>query len=182
VEGSEVKLAIPTAPNDGFPIKSVLSFSKGFIAGCSDATIRIFEKSSDVREVYKRTKRFKISNQDTCVVGLALSPSEDTLICTLENGQAFTLSLSNTELSKPGDVSFEPLLVSFPAVGKGGSKAITGMDTCLRKPLVVTVGTDRTLRLWNYAPVATNKPAGEFIPALDLVKILDDDPTACVVP
>ena len=30
-------------------------------------------------------------------------------------------------------------------------RAITGLDVCVRKPLLLTCGADRTLRLWNYA-------------------------------
>jgi hypothetical protein len=32
---------------------------------------------------------------------------------------------------------------------------ITGMDTCVRKPLVVTCSTDRSLRVWNYAETSS---------------------------
>jgi hypothetical protein len=30
-------------------------------------------------------------------------------------------------------------------------RAISGMDVCVRKPLLVTTGADKTLRVWNYA-------------------------------
>lgn len=32
---------------------------------------------------------------------------------------------------------------------------MTGMDTCLRKPLVVTCGLDKTIRVWNYLEKST---------------------------
>lgn len=31
------------------------------------------------------------------------------------------------------------------------SQAITGMDVCIRKQLVVTCSKDKTIRIWNYA-------------------------------
>ncbi|GMF25400.1 unnamed protein product [Phytophthora lilii] len=34
--------------------------------------------------------------------------------------------------------------------GSGGLLHVTGMDVCVRKPLLVTCGLDRTVRVWNY--------------------------------
>ncbi|KAG1685361.1 hypothetical protein DVH05_008466 [Phytophthora capsici] len=34
--------------------------------------------------------------------------------------------------------------------GNGGLLHVTGMDVCVRKPLLVTCGLDRTVRVWNY--------------------------------
>ena len=36
------------------------------------------------------------------------------------------------------------------AAAGGGTALITGMDTCTRRPLVVTCGSDMTVRVWNY--------------------------------
>jgi hypothetical protein len=71
------------------------------------------------------------------------------------------------------------MLASFPGSGVSGSKAVTGMDICVRKPIVVTVGVDRCLRVWNYNFNAANKPAGEFLPTLELTKQFDEEPTWC---
>ncbi len=71
---------------------------QGFIAGTGDATIRLYERTADPKEVYKRTKRYSIADVASCISELALSPSEDVLICTTDSGQAFTLSLSNSEM------------------------------------------------------------------------------------
>lgn len=43
--------------------------------------------------------------------------------------------------------------------------AINGMDTCVRKPVVVTCSTDRSIRLWNFIDNT-----------LDLVKYFKDEP------
>lgn len=191
-EGLELKLTLQTSPNDGLPIKSILACAKGFIVACGDATVRVYERSSDAREMFKRTRRYKIVGDDAqspsaggagagvpsgCgVCELALTPSEDVLLCSLDNGQAYTLSLSNSELLKPSDVRFDPLLTSFPSVGRSGGKAITGMDVCLRKPIVVTTGVDRRVRVWNYGPSPSTKPGGDFLPVQELTTLLDDDP------
>jgi cilia- and flagella-associated protein 57 len=62
----------------------------------------------------------------------------------LENNQAFVLQLGNTEILKADEMNFEPLALPFHF------QAITGMDVAVRKPLVVTCGLDKTVRVWNY--------------------------------
>jgi hypothetical protein len=36
---------------------------------------------------------------------------------------------------------------------------ITGIDTCIRKPVFVTSGVDRTIRIWNYLPASSGETA-----------------------
>jgi WD40 repeat protein len=75
---------------------------------------------------------------------MAISPSEETLICSLENNQVYSLLLSNSEIMKLDDMNFDVL-------GTHNHQGpITGMDICIRKPLIVTVSTDKSVRLWNY--------------------------------
>jgi hypothetical protein len=69
---------------------------------------------------------------------------------------------------------------------------ITGMDTCIRKPLFVTSGVDRTIRIWNYLPVGSGElPANgalthrvaetpgelpDLTPSLELVQRFSETP------
>ena len=48
-------------------------------------------------------------------------------------------------ISKQGDIAtFELLSQAFH------HGVITGMDVCIRKPLIATCGLDRSVRIWNY--------------------------------
>jgi hypothetical protein len=78
---------------------------------------------------------------------------------------------------QPEDMKFSVMLALVPTTGVSGSKAVTGMDVCIRKPLLVTSSVDRCVRVWNINVSAPNKPAGEFIPTLELVKTFDEEPT-----
>jgi len=109
------------------------------------------------------------------VCGLALSPDESDLLCSVESrpassssssssasssassasassvddslascGQLYLLKSFDTDVLHPADMRFELVGGSFH-VG-----AITGLDVCVRKPLLVTCGVDKSLRLWNY--------------------------------
>ena len=75
---------------------------------------------------------------------LAVSPNEEHLLCSLENNQLYTLLLSNSEIMKPDEMNFD-------VMGTHNHQGpITGMDVAIRKPLIVTVSTDKSVRLWNY--------------------------------
>lgn len=64
--------------------------------------------------------------------------------CKLCYESAFYILLS-LFLSKQGDIAtFELLSQAFH------HGVITGMDVCIRKPLIATCGLDRSVRIWNY--------------------------------
>ena len=89
------KATIPASP-EGASIECLIAYSnKGFICGGDNGVLSIYEKSED-KDYYKRTKSFTIENQGVKIKNLALSPSEENLICTLENNQMYVLGLSNS--------------------------------------------------------------------------------------
>mmetsp|Transcript_31356 Transcript_31356/g.74513 ORF Transcript_31356/g.74513 Transcript_31356/m.74513 type:complete len:1197 (-) Transcript_31356:67-3657(-) len=143
IDSLELKAYIPRSPADSNSIESIIGFSKGLVTGSDDGTISIFERSED-KDLYKRTKVFTIDNNAAKVRHLALSHTEEQLILATENNQLFTFALSNSDIMKKEDRNFENLATSFH------SEQITGVDTCVRKPLVATCGLDKSVRVWNY--------------------------------
>ena len=123
-------------------VESILSFSKGFIYGASDGSLAIYEKSDD-KDYYKKVKEMKLKEENSRISNLAISPSEDMLICTLATNQIYCISLSNADM-KNEEATLELLSQPFH------HGQITGMDVCVRKPLVVTCSNDCSVRLWNY--------------------------------
>ena len=71
-----------------------------------------------------------------------MSPSEEILVVTTNTSQICRLSLVSSDLMKSEDSLFEPLLTGFH------HGTIHGMDVCLRKPLVVTCGADKTVKYY----------------------------------
>eukprot|EP00741_Cyanophora_paradoxa_P020094 tig00021234_g19395.t1 len=143
IEGGELKMVLPQSPADGNSIDAILPYSKGFVCGGDGGILHVFEKSDD-KDFYKRSKTFKIENNAVKIKNLAVSPSEESLLCSLENNQTFVLTLSNTDILKADEMNFDLLSQSFH------SGPVTGVDVCIRKPLVVTSGTDKSVRVWNY--------------------------------
>ncbi|CAM9161858.1 unnamed protein product [Discosporangium mesarthrocarpum] len=136
------------SPGGDTKISSLLSYSQGFIAGCSDGGFYLY--TMDQAENPTPAKMFECSQTwrvDTTadVVSLALCPSEDRLCAVTSDSQLFEVSITSQHIK---DSDMKPVISHFhgPGINPGG---ITGMDTCVRKPLVATCGMDRTVRVWN---------------------------------
>jgi len=143
LEAGELKCALAAAPADGSSIDSIVAYSKGFVCGADGGVIYVFEKSDD-KDYYKKAKAFRIENNAVKIKTLAVSPSEEQLVCTLANSQVYTFTLSNTDILRADEMNFELLSQAFH------SGIVTGLDSCIRKPLVATCGADRSVRVWNY--------------------------------
>ena len=148
---NEYRSVLAASPDDSAAIECIVPCSKGFVCGGDGGVLRIYERSGDDRGVeYKRSKVFEIEGHAVPIKSLAVSPNDENLVCSLANHQLFVLNLSNTDILKSEDMTFELLLqnTEFHSPGIDGRSWITGLDTCVRKPLVVTCGLDRTVRVW----------------------------------
>lgn len=94
-------------------------------------------------------------------VSLALCPNEDRLCAVTSDNQLFEVKIISQHIK---DSDMKPVISPFhgPGLSAGG---ITGMDTCVRKPLVATCGMDRTIRVWNIVEQR-----------LDLWKVFQEEP------
>ncbi|CAN0368637.1 unnamed protein product [Ectocarpus sp. 12 AP-2014] len=152
------------APGGHTKIATLLSYSQGFIAGCSDGGLRLYVM--DHAESPSPAKMFdckQIWRVDTTadVVNLALCPNEDRLCAVTSDNQLFEVKIITQHIK---DSDMKPVISLFhgPGLNTGG---ITGMDTCVRKPLVATCGMDRTIRVWNVVEQR-----------LDLWKVFQEEP------
>ena len=71
--------------------------------------VYVFERAEGDKDYYKRERSFKIENNAVKIKNLAVSPSEEQLVCTLANCQAYVLPLSNTDILKSDEMNFELL-------------------------------------------------------------------------
>ncbi|KAH6579119.1 hypothetical protein BASA60_003378 [Batrachochytrium salamandrivorans] len=166
------------------PIHYITSFSKGFIIGCSGGMAALYERTEELsnagisavtisqntshvggtvaqqggssKDIYRRSREFTVMDDTSQITSMTVSPSEDTLLCTTDSCQIFISSLSNAEV-KGEEVKFDQLSQPFH------HGQITGMDTCIRKPLIVTcssISRDK-LRLMNLL-IDDIRPLREF--------------------
>ncbi|XP_039971838.1 cilia- and flagella-associated protein 57 isoform X1 [Xiphias gladius] len=132
-------------------ITAILSYSKGFMCSMGPGTVCLFEKTEDS---YRRSREIQIppdpySNEMSPAESqeidtMCISPAEETLAISTDQGQLYSVSLSSVDINKEEKLHFEFLSQSFH------SKSITGLSICLRKPLAATSSLDHSVRIWNY--------------------------------
>ena len=140
-ENCEYKSSISTGI-EAWSALCIIPYSKGFLVGGDEARVLIFENNSeDLRRPYVRSqKSLSVSAHPISkIFSMSLSPSEETLVCTLDNAQIYSILFSSER-----EENAEPLLYSFH------NGRVTGLDVCIRKPLIVTCGLDKSVRIWNY--------------------------------
>jgi WD40 repeat protein len=141
-------------------IHSMVSFTKGFVVGCSGGAAAVYEKvdetlqtgaqalaaqgSSAQKEMFKKTREFNLQDSAAKIISMALSPSEDTVLCSTDNCQLYSISIQGSDIKGSDDSKFEVFSQSFH------HGIITGMDVCIRKPLIATCASDHSIRVWNY--------------------------------
>ena len=125
-------------------VECILPYSKGFVCGGSGGTLIFYDKSEDAKDIFKQSKVFRIENNNSKILNLAVTPNEETVACSTENNQIFALGLANLDILRSEEMQFEILAQSFHL------KGVNCVDTCIRKPLVATCSSDCTVRIWNY--------------------------------
>ncbi|XP_058408125.1 cilia- and flagella-associated protein 57 isoform X2 [Diceros bicornis minor] len=132
---------------------AIAAYSKGFACSAGPGRVLLFEKMEE-KDFYRESREIRIpvdpqsndpsqsDKQD--VLCLCFSPSEETLIASTSKNQLYSITMSLTEISKGEPAHFEYLLYPLH------SASITGLATCIRKPLIATCSLDRSVRIWNY--------------------------------
>ncbi|KAI5064817.1 hypothetical protein GOP47_0019512 [Adiantum capillus-veneris] len=147
VEGGEIMATLPPSSTDGSSVVEImLLYSKGIICGERGGSVSIYERvdEKEVKEGLKKVCAFKVDKGGATICGLALSTNEELLGCTLSNNHLVTIPFQHRDLFKQDEIPKE-LAAQAYHFGR-----ITGIDICTRKPIVVTCGADKSVRVWNY--------------------------------
>ncbi|PIK39548.1 putative cilia- and flagella-associated protein 57 [Apostichopus japonicus] len=152
-EGDMNAITEQAVAGEGALITSIISYSKGFACSGGKGIVHLFERTED-KESFKKSREIKTPNnaigadptrtEGYDIRNLTVSPSEETLIATTTNNQLYCIALSATDLGKGDQATFESLSQPFHF------SIITGLDICIRKPLIATCSMDRSVRVWNY--------------------------------
>ncbi|KAJ3066607.1 Cilia- and flagella-associated protein 57 [Podochytrium sp. JEL0797] len=161
-------------------IDTVTSFPGGIIAGTSTGSCVLFEKTDD-NFLYKKNKEFTL--EGSSVRCIALNPTDDVAVCTLANSQIYVVALDadsskvNFETRWKKNTGIIDTTVHFFILTQGDEIKcdrlcqpfhhghIVGMDTCARKPLIATCGSDKSIRIWNYLENT-----------IEVIKFFDEEP------
>lgn len=146
VEGGKVTKSEVFGNND--TINCMQSTKYGIAVGGSSGLLQVYDFLSSVDGAFKITQKLSIPDPTVHIIGLTATNGEDTLLIELSTTQVVKISLStgsDSSLVQAGDSpKMEPYLESHH------SGAITGLDLCIRTPLLVTCSSDKSIRIWNY--------------------------------
>uniref|UniRef100_A0A5F9C0V8 Cilia and flagella associated protein 57 n=1 Tax=Oryctolagus cuniculus TaxID=9986 RepID=A0A5F9C0V8_RABIT len=132
---------------------TIAAYSKGFACSAGPGRVLLFEKIEE-KDFYRESREIRIpvdpqsndpsqsDKQD--ILCMCFSPSEETLVASTSKNQLYSITMSLTEISKGEPAHFEYLMYPLH------SASITGLATCIRKPLIATCSLDRSIRIWNY--------------------------------
>ncbi|XP_034157779.2 cilia- and flagella-associated protein 57-like [Pangasianodon hypophthalmus] len=145
-------------------VTAITRYSKGFACSAGLGLVCLYEKTME-KDNYRKTAEIRIpadpySNQPRqAIATMCISPAEETLAISTDQGQLYHISLTSTEISESKEAQFEFLSHSLH------SKSITGLSICKSKPLISTCSKDCTVHIWNYR---TN--------SLEQFKLFDEEP------
>eukprot|EP00662_Eupelagonemidae_sp_cell21_P042623 gene42624-9223_t len=129
--------------------------------------VSIYERS-DEKELYRKLKTIKVDPR---------RDADGTTVAGNESDCVMYVIALQSDAAKPDAMHAEALVAPFH------SGAITGVDTCVRKPLVATCSKDRTIRIWNYMdhkleihkPFAVEAMSIALHPRLRFMNLYGDD-------
>ncbi|XP_068201905.1 cilia- and flagella-associated protein 57 [Palaemon carinicauda] len=135
-------------------VTALAVFHGGFLCACGPDKIFVFQKSEDINEHYIQRFMMRLCEASPAsvvsgrgehtITVMSLSPGEKTIVAATHTSQIFTNPLPSLEPSKLPSLMFTPLHA------KHHEGSIVDADACLWKPVVVTAGQDRTVRVWDY--------------------------------
>lgn len=170
----EYKMLLSCSPGDGFYIESITTYSKGFMIAGDTGQIMVFEKTDEPKKPFahvatwpnvdpKEEKKYPnlfLSIMASRIKCIALSSNDDTLVFSTENNQLMKVNVNLEKKMNESAIKYEYLIYPFH------SRAITGLDTCIKKHLVATCSVDKTVRIWNFSSPS---------PKLDICEVFQDE-------
>eukprot|EP00727_Mastigamoeba_balamuthi_P002297 m51a1_g12064 hypothetical protein (1353) ;mRNA; f:43-5360 len=148
--GQLKQVVAPFQPEAG--LSCLAPFTRGIVAA-GGTSISILERNEQA------TDGNYLAVRNTCVVPselfwgggfscMSVPLSETNVVCATSSAQLFQLNLDLANMKLDLGYAVAPHLFAHP---KGlHSGAIVGLDVAMRKPLAVTCGSDRTVRVWNW--------------------------------
>lgn len=134
----------------------------GVAVGGSGGAIVIYNFLLLKEEGFTINQVLTLPDPSVLVTGLASSTIDDTLLVKVSGNQIFKTTIIAPEIAETmlaEEAKFDVFMEAFHY----GS--ITGLDLCIRKPLLVTCSTDKSVRIWNY-----------MTGACELMKYFGDEP------
>lgn len=142
IDGKNVVKTFSNVHPNASGILCIEAIDRGFVCAGENGYFSVFERTYD-SEYFNHYKRFRTLEKRK-IVSLCVSKKENNVICCYDDNKFTYFSLTNVDILKENDNNFTLLPIGFHG------QLVQGLATCVQKPLMVTCGSDRTLRIWNY--------------------------------
>ncbi|KNC99492.1 uncharacterized protein SPPG_04888 [Spizellomyces punctatus DAOM BR117] len=127
-------------------VACLMALSRGFACGGGGGVLQVYERYTEealAKDLFKSVRKIPLP-EEARVRNMTGSSSEGILFVEMETCQVFKFVLTEQKSLKGEEPKLRPLSQPFH------SGAVTGLDTCVRKPILVTCSVDRSIRIWNY--------------------------------
>ncbi|KAJ3321023.1 Cilia- and flagella-associated protein 57 [Boothiomyces sp. JEL0866] len=128
-------------------ITCIQATKRGFAIGGTGGTVSIFNFLVLEHGSFTLHQTMTLPDNQLVVTGLASTTGEDTLLVEVNTNLVYKVIISAhnpTKVQTVEEAKFEVFLEAFHY------GAITSLDLCIRKPIVVTISSDKSIRFWNY--------------------------------
>lgn len=170
VENNETKRVMRAVLGDGIAVTAVVPTSRGILVGGDNGFIGILERTTDEGMYFRVHVRFSLGSTVARVIDVSLSPKEDSAVAVTADNNLCLISLDAMEVTSASAVKQQIAggASSAAAADAGGnanaallscatmlsvgfhSDAVTAVDVCVQKSLIVTGSLDKSLRVWNF--------------------------------
>ncbi|GMH81547.1 hypothetical protein TrVE_jg1075 [Triparma verrucosa] len=126
-------------------IETIAASSRGFILGGNNGFFSVYEKTDDRKDPYMHIKTFYCGKESFS--SICCNHNDEQVVAFSKNCRLLSFPLGSVDMIDEAQAES-----SFLDIIPGGSHegSIINTSVCAQKPLLATVGSDRTVRIWNY--------------------------------
>ncbi|KAL3668185.1 hypothetical protein V7S43_007046 [Phytophthora oleae] len=124
-------------------IECVTAHGKGFVLGGSAGFFSIYEASDDPKDPFPFVR--SVSVGDIAFDCITVSPNSETIVACSKSRELVTFSMSAIDTEQEDRIEYREFIRHGHQVGP-----VVQVDVCVQRPVVVTCGTDKTIRVWNF--------------------------------
>ncbi|XP_055341475.1 cilia- and flagella-associated protein 57-like isoform X2 [Paramacrobiotus metropolitanus] len=134
------------------PVDKIVAHPSGFVCTYGAGLLKNYEAAANGGYAFHKDIKIMVEDKsleygivdEQQIVDLAISPAKDVVCVVTDKRQIFSAKLRDLRRSKEEFYRMKPLLYFLH------SGAVTGVDICVRKPLVASCSADRSVRIWNF--------------------------------
>eukprot|EP00520_Triparma_pacifica_P017342 CAMPEP_0118652876 /NCGR_PEP_ID=MMETSP0785-20121206/11546_1 /TAXON_ID=91992 /ORGANISM="Bolidomonas pacifica, Strain CCMP 1866" /LENGTH=1434 /DNA_ID=CAMNT_0006545411 /DNA_START=134 /DNA_END=4435 /DNA_ORIENTATION=+ len=126
-------------------IRTIAKSSRGFIVGGTNGFFSVYEKTDDRKDPYMHIKYFYCGRES--FMSISANHNDEHAVAYSKTGRLLSFPLGSVDMIDESEAEKR-----FIDVIPGGTHegAIIDSSLCAQKPLLATVGGDKSVRLWNY--------------------------------